>query len=70
MAAFTEEEMQRFSMAKWYDLSGRVAIVTGGATGLGLAICKAIMDRHGQSIRLKNGDGGCEFEITLERAGR
>ena len=41
MAAFTDEEMNTFSMAKWYDLSGQVAIVTGGATGLGLAVTDA-----------------------------
>ena len=46
------------------------AHTVGKGTGLGLAICKAIMDRHGQTIRLVSGDGGCEFEITLERAGK
>ena len=25
-------------MQKWYDLSGKTAVVTGGITGLGLAI--------------------------------
>lgn len=30
-------------MAKWYDLSGQVAIVTGGATGLGLAITRCLI---------------------------
>ena len=34
MAAFTAEQMQDFSISKWYELSGRTAIVTGGATGL------------------------------------
>lgn len=43
MAAFTEEQMQRFSIAKWYDLSGQAAIVTGGATGLGLAITRCLI---------------------------
>lgn len=43
MAAFTQEQMNTFSMAKWYDLSGQVAIVTGGATGLGLAITRCLI---------------------------
>ena len=37
MAAFTEEQVKDFSIKNWYDLSGQVAVVTGGATGLGLA---------------------------------
>ena len=43
MSAFTEEQMKDFSMAKWYDLSGRTAVVTGGATGLGLAITRCLI---------------------------
>ncbi|WP_298731348.1 SDR family NAD(P)-dependent oxidoreductase [uncultured Subdoligranulum sp.] len=43
MAAFTQEQMQNFAMAKWYDLTGRVAIVTGGSTGLGLAITRCLV---------------------------
>ncbi len=43
MAAFSEEQMREFSMAKWYDLSGQAAIVTGGATGLGLAITRCLV---------------------------
>lgn len=43
MAAFTQEQMQIFAMAKWYDLTGRVAIVTGGSTGLGLAITRCLV---------------------------
>ena len=43
MAAFTEEEMKGFSMQGWYDLDGEVAIVTGGASGLGLAIVRCLV---------------------------
>ena len=46
MAAFTEEQVKDFSIKNWYDLSGQVAVVTGGATGLGLAIAKEIMESH------------------------
>lgn len=43
MAAFTEQEMKDFNMTKWYDLSGQVAIVTGGSTGLGLAVTRCLV---------------------------
>ena len=43
MAAFTQEQMRAFSIARWYDLSGQAAIVTGGATGLGLAITRCLV---------------------------
>ncbi len=44
------------------------AHTVGKGTGLGLAICYRIMERHGQRIRLVSGEGGAEFEITLEKA--
>lgn len=37
----------------------------GKGTGLGLPICKKIMDKHRQSIRLVSGDKGACFEFTL-----
>ncbi len=43
------------------------AHTVGKGTGLGLAICRRIMERHGQRIRLISGEGGAEFEITLEK---
>ena len=43
MAAFTEEQVKDFSIKNWYDLSGQVAVVTGGATGLGLAITRCLV---------------------------
>ena len=43
------------------------AHTVGKGTGLGLAICARIMERHGQKIRLVSGEGGAEFEITLEK---
>ena len=43
MAAFAEKEMKNFNIKNWYDLSGQVAIVTGGATGLGLAITRCLV---------------------------
>lgn len=43
MSAFTDEQMKDFSMARWYDLTGRTAVVTGGASGLGLAITRCLI---------------------------
>ena len=39
MAAFTENEMKDFKITDWYDLSGQVAVVTGGSTGLAITRC-------------------------------
>ena len=35
--------MKNFNIADWYDLKGQVAIITGGATGLGLAITRCLI---------------------------
>ena len=43
MAAFTAEQLKDFDIQKWYDLTGQVAIVTGGATGLGLGITRCLV---------------------------
>ena len=40
---FTDEQMKDFSIQNWYDLSGQVAVVTGGASGLGLAITRCLV---------------------------
>jgi gluconate 5-dehydrogenase len=39
----TDEQMKAFDIKKWYDLSGQVAVVTGGASGLGLAITRCLI---------------------------
>ena len=68
MAAFTEEQVKDFSIKNWYDLSGQVAVVTGGATGLGLAIVKNAVLLHGGTIRVSNQlEGGLKFEFTLKK---
>ena len=43
MAVFTLEQMSSFDIRKWYDLSGQVAVVTGGATGLGLGVTRCLV---------------------------
>ena len=52
MSAFTSEQMQNFNMKQWYDLSGRVAVVTGGATGLGLAVTHCLISAGAKVIVL------------------
>ena len=43
MDIFSPEQLRSFDIRKWYDLSGRVAVVTGGATGLGLGITRCLV---------------------------
>ena len=43
MAAFTKQQLDDFSIKNWYDLTGRTAVVTGGASGLGLAITRCLV---------------------------
>lgn len=50
--------------------TGDAAHTPGGGVGLGLAICRTILEKHGQGIRLLPGGPGAAFEFTLARADR
>lgn len=65
MGVFTAEQMTDFNIQKWYDLSGRLAVVTGGATGIGLAITRCLISAGAKVIVLssnpKNAQALAEF---------
>ena len=52
MAAFTETQMKEFSMAKYYNRDGQTAVVTGGSTGLGLAITRCLVSAGARVVVL------------------
>ncbi len=58
MRPFTEEEKREFSMANWCDLTGRTAVVTGGATGLGLAITRCLIGAGAKVVAVSRGASG------------
>ena len=65
MAAFTEEQVKDFSIKNWYDLSGQVAVVTGGATGLGLALTRCLVSAGANSGRVWR--QGCVLSVQYHR---
>ncbi|MFV0504239.1 MAG: SDR family NAD(P)-dependent oxidoreductase [Lachnospirales bacterium] len=52
MFKFTDKETKEFNINKFYDLTGKTAIVTGGATGLGLAITRCLISSGAKVIVL------------------
>jgi len=62
MGAFTAEQMKNFDMKNWYDLSGQTAVVTGGSTGLGLAVTRCLVSAGAKVIVLS-------FESPEQAAG-
>ena len=55
MSAFTEKQLRDFDLMQWYNLSGQTAVVTGGATGLGLAITRCLISAGAKVVVLSHG---------------
>lgn len=52
MEKFNEENGTKFDLAKMYRLDGKTAVVTGGASGLGLAITRCLISAGAKVIVL------------------
>ena len=66
MGAFTQEQMATFQMGDYYSLKGQTAVVTGGATGLGLAIARSAIVMHRGAIKVYSQPGkGTTFTVKI-----
>ncbi len=52
MTAFTEQQIKNFHISDYYSLKGQIAVVTGGATGLGLGITRCLTDAGARVVVL------------------
>lgn len=70
MAAFTEEQRKAFSMADYYSLKGQTAVITGGATGLGLAVTRCLVSAGAKVVVLSFEAPEQAMEALAEFGGR
>lgn len=52
MSAFTAQQINTFCLQDYYQLAGQTAVITGGATGLGLAITRCLISAGAKVIVL------------------
>ena len=49
-----------------FDLTGKTAVVVGGTSGIGLAICRGLVEAHGGHLQAANRTGGgAVFRVAL-----
>lgn len=52
MKTFSEQELKDFNISHYYNLEGRTAVVTGGASGLGLAVTRCLVSAGAKVVVL------------------
>ena len=52
MQVFTDEMLKQFNIGSFYSLDGKTAVVTGGSTGLGLAITRCLISAGAKVVVL------------------
>lgn len=70
MAAFTKEQLTAFRMSEYYSLDGQTAVVTGGSTGLGLAITRCLVSAGAKVVVLSYESKEQADEALKEFGGR
>lgn len=58
--------MKDFNIVNWYGLSGQVAVVTGGSTGLGLAITRCLVSAGAKVCVVSNEEAKQALEALEE----
>ena len=66
-SALAAEEMDKI-WDKFYKLDKARTRVSGGGSGIGLSIVKAIMTAHGGGCGVRNTENGVEFYLSLPKA--
>ncbi|MCD8356213.1 MAG: HAMP domain-containing histidine kinase [Clostridia bacterium] len=68
-SSLAPEEMDKI-WDKFYKLDKSRTRVSGGGSGIGLSIVRAIMNAHNGGSGVRNVDGGVEFYLSLPKAER
>lgn len=70
MFKFTDKENSEFDIKNYYNLKGKTAIVTGGATGLGLAITRCLISAGAKVVVLSYEDTESGIKALEEFSGK
>ncbi len=66
MFKLNDEQIKNFDISNFYNLDGKIAVVTGGATGLGLAITRCLISGGAKVIVLSYEDKETGEKALLE----